>query len=43
VETAQHALRLAGAQSNAALAGALQSELKLYQAGSPLHRPEPPH
>jgi superkiller protein 3 len=40
VETAQHALRLAQAQTNAALAGALQSELKLYQAGSPLHSPE---
>ena len=40
VETAQHALRLAEAQSNTALAGALQSELKLYQAGSPFHSPE---
>ena len=39
VETAQHALRLAGAQSNAALAAALESELKLYQAGSPFHGP----
>jgi tetratricopeptide (TPR) repeat protein len=44
VETAQHALRLAQAQTNTALAGELQSELKLYQAGSPFHRPEqPPH
>jgi superkiller protein 3 len=44
VETAQHALRLAEAQSNTALAGALQSELKLYQAGNPLHGPaQPPH
>jgi tetratricopeptide (TPR) repeat protein len=40
VETAQHALRLAQAQSNAGLAEALQSELKLYQAGSPFHSPE---
>jgi tetratricopeptide (TPR) repeat protein len=48
VEAAQHALRLAqarsstaqpGAQSNTALAGALQSELKLYQAGSSFHSP----
>jgi hypothetical protein len=30
-------LRLAEAQSNTALAVALQSELKLYQAGSPFH------
>jgi hypothetical protein len=36
-------LRLAEAQSNTVLAGALQSELKLYQAGSPLHGPEQPH
>ena len=43
VETAQHALRLAEAQSNTALVGALQSELKLYQANSPLHGPEQPH
>jgi len=43
VETAQHALRLAEAQSNTALTAALQSELKLYQAGSPYHSPEPPH
>jgi tetratricopeptide (TPR) repeat protein len=40
VETAQHALRLAEAQSNTALAAALQSELMLYQAGSPLHEPQ---
>jgi tetratricopeptide (TPR) repeat protein len=39
VETAQRALQLAGAQSNTGLAGQLQSELKLYQAGSPLHIP----
>jgi tetratricopeptide (TPR) repeat protein len=42
VETAQHALRLAQAQSNTALAGALESELKLYQAGSPFHSSEQP-
>jgi tetratricopeptide (TPR) repeat protein len=40
VETAQHALRLAEAQSNTALTAALQSELKLYQAGSAWHGPE---
>jgi Flp pilus assembly protein TadD len=43
VETAQRALHLAEAQSNARLAGALQSELKLYQAGSPFHSPEQTH
>jgi tetratricopeptide (TPR) repeat protein len=43
VETAQHALRLAQAQTNTALAGALQSELILYRAGSPFHSPEQPH
>jgi tetratricopeptide (TPR) repeat protein len=43
VETAQHALRLAESQTNTALAGALQEELKLYQAGSPLRGPEQPH
>jgi tetratricopeptide (TPR) repeat protein len=37
METAQRALRLAGAQSNKGLAGALQSEMKLYKAGLPLH------
>ena len=40
VEAAQHALRVAVGQTNAALAGALQSELKLYQAGSPFHSPQ---
>ena len=40
VETARHALQLAGAQSNTTLAGQLQWELKLYQAGSPFHIPE---
>jgi Flp pilus assembly protein TadD len=43
VETAQRALRLAGAQSNTGLAGALQSEMKLYQAGKPFHSPEQTH
>jgi tetratricopeptide (TPR) repeat protein len=38
METAQRALRLAGAQSNTGLAGALQSEMKLYKAGLPLHQ-----
>jgi len=44
VETAQHALRLAEAHSNTVLAGALQSELKLYQTNSPLPGPaQSPH
>jgi tetratricopeptide (TPR) repeat protein len=43
VETAQHALRLTEAQSNAKLAGQLQVELKLYQAGSPYHLPAQTH
>jgi protein O-mannosyl-transferase len=43
METARHALRLAEAQSNAALAGQLQSEMKLYQAGAPCHVPEQTH
>jgi tetratricopeptide (TPR) repeat protein len=43
VETAQRALRMAGAQSNTGLAGQLQFELKLYQAGSPLHSPAQIH
>jgi Flp pilus assembly protein TadD len=42
-ETAQHALRLAQAQSNTALAAALESELKLYRAGSSYPSPEQPH
>ena len=37
VETAQRAL---GLQFNTKLAGALQSQMKLYQAGSPFHSPE---
>jgi tetratricopeptide (TPR) repeat protein len=40
VDAAQHALRLAEARTNSALAGTLQSELKLYLAGSPLHNLE---
>ena len=40
-ETVQQALSLAGEQS--ALAGRLQSELNLYQAGSPFHNPEQAH
>ena len=40
VETAQRALRLAETLSNTALAGALQSQLKLYQAGTPFHGTE---
>jgi Tfp pilus assembly protein PilF len=43
VETAQRALRLADAQSNTVLAGQLQSELKLYQAGRSFHSPERTH
>jgi len=43
VETAQHALRLAGAQSNTVLAGQLQAQLKLYQAGLPFHSPAQTH
>jgi tetratricopeptide (TPR) repeat protein len=43
VETAQHALRLAEAQSNTTLAGQLQLELKLYRAGSPFHSPAQTH
>ena len=41
VETAQHALRIAGAESNTNLSEQLQFELKLYQAGSPYHATEP--
>jgi hypothetical protein len=43
VKSAQRALDLAGAQSNTALAGALQSEMKLYQAGTPFHSPTQTH
>jgi tetratricopeptide (TPR) repeat protein len=43
VETAQRALQLAAAQSNTGLAGQLQFEMKLYQAGSPFHSPEQTH
>ncbi len=40
IETGQRALHLAGEQSNPALAGELQSQLKFYQAGTPFHGPE---
>jgi Tfp pilus assembly protein PilF len=43
LETARRALALAGAQSNSRLAGQLQYEMKLYQAGSPFHIPEQTH
>jgi len=43
VESAQRALPLAGAQSNTTLAGQLQVELKLYQAGKPFHSPAQTH
>ncbi len=38
VETAQRALQLAERQSNTALADAIRSQLKLYQAGIPFHQ-----
>ncbi|MGA2788480.1 MAG: tetratricopeptide repeat protein [Verrucomicrobiota bacterium] len=41
VATAQRALPLAEAQSNQALADDIRSELKLYQARTPFHTPEP--
>jgi tetratricopeptide (TPR) repeat protein len=37
VETAQRALQLAETQSNTALADAIRSQMKLYQAGVPFH------
>jgi superkiller protein 3 len=37
VQAAQHALQLAGAGSNTALASQIESELKLYRAGRPYH------
>jgi tetratricopeptide (TPR) repeat protein len=40
VQTAQRALQLAQAQSNAALAGALPREIKLYQTGQPFLDPQ---
>jgi tetratricopeptide (TPR) repeat protein len=43
VETARRALRLARAQSDTRLAGALESEMKLYQAGAPFHGPGQTH
>ena len=35
IETVQHALQLAEAQSRTALAGVLQAQMKFYQAGTP--------
>jgi tetratricopeptide (TPR) repeat protein len=43
VDAAQRALQLAGTQSNDALAGQLQFELTLYQAGNPFHFPQQSH
>ncbi|MGP8201202.1 MAG: tetratricopeptide repeat protein [Limisphaerales bacterium] len=43
VETAQRALRLAEAQSNPRLAGQLQMEMELYQAGRAYHMPAQTH
>ena len=43
VETARRALRLAEAQSKHSLAGQLQSEIQLYQAGRPFHMPAQNH
>ena len=43
VQTAQRALQLAGAQSNARLAAKLQVELQLYETGSPFHSPAQTH
>ena len=37
VKTAQQALHLAEAQSNTTLAGSIQPQLQLYQAGQPFH------
>ncbi len=39
VATAQRALQVAGTQSNTALAEAIRSQLKRYQAGLPFHLP----
>ena len=41
VANAQRAVRLAEGQNNAALAAALEAQLKLYQAGSPFHQAAP--
>jgi tetratricopeptide (TPR) repeat protein len=43
METAEHALRLAEEQSKTGLAGQLQFELKLYQAGRAFHSPAQTH
>ena len=37
VQTAQHALQLAQAQSNSALANSIQSQMQFYQTGLPFH------
>ena len=42
VAAAQRALRLATGQSNAALAGTIEAQLKLYQAGSPFRDTQAP-
>ena len=41
IEVAQHAIVLAATQGNAALAEALRSRIKLYEAGSPFHDVRP--
>lgn len=41
IATVQRAMQLAATQNNTALLAALQSQLKLYQAGSPLRDPAP--
>ena len=38
IETAQQALRLAGAEDNTILVNALQKEIALYQSGLPYHK-----
>ena len=40
LETAQHVLHLAEAQSNPRMAGQIQHEVELYQTGRPFHTPE---
>jgi len=41
VQTAQRGWQLAKAESSTELAGKLQFELKLFQAGTPFHNPAP--
>jgi tetratricopeptide (TPR) repeat protein len=43
VEAAQHALRLAQAQSNSVMTEALQNELEFYQTERPFHRAQAEH